>query len=128
MEANLDFGALTPAIEAEFRNGFQLNRVRAAVAAKRIAQATASRVHRSVDGLGSLMARIPPEAFHYWGQRLGYHCWNDDEFMRDFLRDNPECRVKSTGTKLQFGYTAPATPTVGYFPQVSQFHKTYASH
>lgn len=114
----LDFGALTPAIESELRNGFHMNRVRAAVDAKRIAQATASRDHRSVDGLGSLVARIPPDAYHYWGQRLGYACWNDESFMRGFLRDNPECRVKSAGTKLQVGYTAPSAP---------RFRKTYAS-
>lgn len=31
--------------------------------------------------------------FHYWGQRKGYECWEDDEFVREYERDNPECRV-----------------------------------
>lgn len=31
--------------------------------------------------------------YHYWGQRLGYDCWNDPQFVREYLRDNPDSRV-----------------------------------
>lgn len=33
--------------------------------------------------------------FHYWGQRLGYECWDDPEFVREYLRDNPDSRVNA---------------------------------
>ena len=33
--------------------------------------------------------------FHYWGQRLGYECWDDPEFLREYLRDNPDSRVNA---------------------------------
>jgi hypothetical protein len=42
-----------------------------------------------------MSARIPEESYHYWGMRMGYACWRDDGFMKEFLRDNPECRVNS---------------------------------
>ena len=42
---------------------------------------------------------------HYWGKRLGYGCWNDRKFIKEYLRDNPESRVKSAGgKKAQVGY------------------------
>lgn len=113
---NIPDAAITNDIVQELRQGFHMNRVRAAVEAKRIAQATHADSFKSVDGLGQMVARIPADAFHYWGQRLGYQCWEDTSFMREFLRDNPECRVKSAGTKLQ----------VGYQPTNVRFHKTYA--
>lgn len=33
--------------------------------------------------------------YHYWGQRLGYECWDDPEFVREYLRDNPDSRVNA---------------------------------
>lgn len=33
--------------------------------------------------------------YHYWGQRLGYECWNNEEFVREYLRDNPDSRVNA---------------------------------
>lgn len=33
--------------------------------------------------------------YHYWGQRLGYDCWNDQAFVREYLRDNPDSRVNA---------------------------------
>jgi hypothetical protein len=59
---------------------------------------------RSIDGLGRLRMEIDPYAHHYWGSRLGYGCWKDKQFLHEFERDNPACRVDSGGTKLQVGY------------------------
>jgi hypothetical protein len=39
--------------------------------------------------------RIPKIAYHHWGSRYGYECWEDNGFVAEFLRDNPQCRVKS---------------------------------
>ena len=55
--------------------------------------------------LGQHRARIEATSYHYWGKRLGYGCWNDRKFIKEYLRDNPESRVKSAGgKKAQVGY------------------------
>lgn len=92
-------------LEQELRTGWNKNRVDAAIQAKKTHEINVQR-HRAVEGLGALKARIPPTAYHFWGQKLGYGCWNDKTFMKEFIRDNPECRVNSGGTKeIQVGYT-----------------------
>jgi hypothetical protein len=35
--------------------------------------------------------------YHFWGQTLGYECWDDEEFCAEYLRDNSESRI-SDGT------------------------------
>lgn len=60
---------------------------------------------RSLEGLGRPRLEVDTWAFHYWGQRLGYKCWKDPQFLREFERDNPACRVKAKGTReIQVGY------------------------
>jgi len=59
---------------------------------------------KSIEGLGRPRLEIDSYAHAYWGQRLGYQCWKDPQFLREFERDNEHCRVKATGTKLQIGY------------------------
>lgn len=47
---------------------------------------------------GEVAMQIHPVFYHYWGQRLGYECWDktrNPEFAREMLRDNPELRVKT---------------------------------
>lgn len=96
---------LVPQLEQELRRGWQKNRIEAEVQAKQTEKINRER-HKSIEGLGQLTARIPPTAFYFWGQKLGYECWNDKAFMDEFLRDNPECRVNSGGTKeIHVGWT-----------------------
>ena len=96
---------LVPQLEQELRKGWQKNRIEAEVQAKQNEKINKQK-HRSIEGLGQLTARIPPTAYHFWGQKLGYECWNDKAFMDEFLRDNPECRVNSGGTKeIHVGWT-----------------------
>lgn len=78
----------------EFRTGWNLRKAQAEAQKKAMA-ALNQQLHRHVDGLGQLSARIPADSYHYWGQRLGYSCWKDDDFVQKFFRDNPECRVNS---------------------------------
>lgn len=59
---------------------------------------------RSVEGVGRLRMALDSNVFHYWGQRLGYECWRDPQFLREFERDNPEVRVKSAGTRTMVGW------------------------
>ena len=67
--------------------------------------AGAARRESHTTSFGQHKARIEPTSYHYWGKRLGYGCWNDRKFMKEYLRDNPESRVKSAGgKKAQVGY------------------------
>lgn len=84
----------------------------AAHEASRIAEATA-RIRRAGnlggerkpldDGIsgGEVTMTIDPTSYHYWGQRLGYQCWSDATFCREYLRDNPYARVKNVGKKVK---------------------------
>jgi hypothetical protein len=67
------------------------------------------------DGGGYVQMRINATSFHYWGQRLGYECWNDPQFCREYLRDNEYARVRSRPANARFGYRAPAQPVEGIF-------------
>lgn len=53
----------------------------------------------TIDGIGQHIMRITPESYHYWGNRLGYDCWGDKGFRKEFLRDVPEARVKYVARK-----------------------------
>lgn len=59
---------------------------------------------RSMEGVGRLRMSIPADAFHFWGQKLGYDCWQSKEFLREFERDNPGLKRNSGGTKMQHGF------------------------
>lgn len=90
--------SLVPQLEAEFRRGWQMKRVNVEIESKRAAKYTQMR-HRSIEGLGQKVGSIPGDAYHFWGQKLGYDCWNDKRFLAEFFRDNPQCKVNSGGTK-----------------------------
>lgn len=82
-------------VERELLSGWRMNEVKAKHQAKQIAHFGHTNEARDIDGIGKLVARIPPDAFHYWGHRLGYACWEDKTFMKEFLRDNPEVAVRN---------------------------------
>lgn len=63
-----------------------------------------SREYRHVNGMGEMRAQIPATAYHYWGQREGYEVWQDKQFMRKYLQDNPEVRVNTKPENIQVGY------------------------
>lgn len=52
------------------------------------------------EGGGEVEMMIHPTSYHYWGQRLGYECWDDPTFRREYRRDNAVARVKSVADKL----------------------------
>lgn len=66
--------------------------------------AALGRGRRSVNGLGRVRMEVSADVYHYWGQRLGYACWRDGEFLRAMERDNPELRVQCGGTKTMTGW------------------------
>lgn len=47
------------------------------------------------DDFGRVEARIPATLFFNQGIKRGFGCWEDEEFLRDCLRDNPAFRIKT---------------------------------
>lgn len=78
------------------------------------------RLLHSRDGNGGeVKMMIDPYSYHFWGQRLGYQCWQDATFCREFLRDNPEARVRSVSDRVQ-------AVVAGFAGEVKRrFHKVY---
>ncbi len=97
-------GDLKKAVIEEFRTGISKQIVDATIEQKRIAKDNNSHNFRSIEGIGRLRMRIDPTLYHKWGQKYGYDCWKDNQFLKEVERDNPEVRVKCGGTRLQFGY------------------------
>ena len=63
--------------------------------------------------LGEQVLQVTPESFDYWGQRLGYACWHDKQFRREFARDNEAARVKSIPRKVRSGPGDKGAPAAG---------------
>ena len=120
----VDISDLSPEVKRELIAGRHARRVADMEDAYRRQHLIAYQAgeHRSIDGLGQVKAAIDLRAFHYWGQRLGYQCWNDKQFVREFLRDNPAARVKCGGTKTMVGFRQAFASS----PAAKRFHKTYA--
>lgn len=97
-------GDLKKAVIEEFRTGISKQIVDATIEQKRIAKDNNSHNFMSIEGIGRLRMRIDPTLYHKWGQKYGYDCWKDNQFLNEIERDNPEVRVKCGGTRLQFGY------------------------
>ena len=90
-------GDITKEVMDEFKTGWMMDATKAQINQTRIAQAQTERKHLA--GVGRLRMQVDARAFHYWGKRLGYDCWRDEQFLREFERDNPEVRVKSRSDK-----------------------------
>jgi len=106
--------ALTDDVVRELREGRMLKLIEAQKLQLMAAKAGGERYTMAC---GEMAFQIMPEFFHYWGQRLGYECWDNKQFVREFLRDNPECRVKNRSRKPQI--------MVGYHPGQTRYRKVY---
>jgi len=74
-----------------------------AAGAKAIAADNSSKEYGFVEGLGELTSSIDSRSYHYWHHKEP-GCWNDKQFNREYLRDNPEARTKTKPSKIQVGY------------------------
>lgn len=94
---------LSPGVEAALRRRYarkwEVQQIVALSEAKRLARGLNSQTHYNIDGIGECVARIPAEAYFYWMARKGYGCWQDKGFIREYIRDNPEVRVKSVSRR-----------------------------
>ncbi len=95
----IDEGWLVKQLNEFFTNQHLAERV-AAESRQREAAHELQDNRKSVDGLGRPRLEVDDYAFHFWGQKLGYQCWKDKTFLREFERDNAHARVKAIGTKL----------------------------
>lgn len=102
-DLNLPVG-VEMALRKRYADKWKVQQVVALSEAKRLARGLNSKTHFHIDGLGECVARIPADAYFYWIARKGYGVWQDKTFLREYLRDNPEVRVKSASRKLQVGY------------------------
>mgnify|MGYP003657767750 FL=1 len=95
-------GDLTKEVIEELRTARNLEEVKASVRQRKLAQAeqVVSNGTRKNLSFGRLRMRIAPEAYHYWGKRLGYECWDDEQFLREFERDNESVRINSRSEKV----------------------------
>ena len=97
MYLDLEQAGVRPILESLFKRQRNQAKIEAKILGKQN-----ERKLRSINGVGSKIATIPGDSFHFWGKKLGYDCWNDKGFMDEFLKDNPELRSKSGGTREIF--------------------------
>lgn len=91
------------ALEREIRTGWELEKAATYARQGKLGQYN-SQTHRSIDGLGQCVANIDATSYFSWIGKEGSECWGDKGFMDSYLRDNPQARVKSVGTKIQVGH------------------------
>lgn len=82
-------------VERELITGWRMQEAASYHQAKQFAAFNHANAAKSIDGVGELKARIPISAIHYWGNRLGYECWNDEQFVNEYIKDNPEIAVNN---------------------------------
>ena len=105
-------------IVEEARTGFHREAVLSAINNKRQGIYNREVKHRSLEGLGRLRLNVDPTSYHFWGTKLGYECWRDKQFLREYERDNPAAKVDCGGTRLQVGF--------GSAPSNRRFYKAYS--
>ncbi len=105
-ELLVDFSSFTEEQTAEIiqelTTGHQKSMVDAEIRQRNLAQEN-QRDHRSVDGLGRLVASFDAEGYLTTRARLGVDA-QDDDFVKWAIKNHPECRVNSGGTKIQVGW------------------------
>lgn len=82
-------------IKKELVRGFDFERNTAELRQRQVAGSINTQPHVPIEGVGRCIARIDAGAFHYWGQRETYECWEDRKFVKEFIRDNESVRVNN---------------------------------
>ena len=88
--------AMRRLMERDFRRAVKQQ----ALAAKAGGERLIFRAKCGVEGYVAMS--VHPFFVHWWGQKLGYECWDDPTHIKWWLNHHPECRVKSVS----------ATPTI----------------
>lgn len=94
---------------AEFRLGWQFEKVTAEMEMKERAEVSSNRVSGGMDGLGRITMDIPATSYHFWmqwGRKRGVrNIWKDPQFRKDYARDNGGAVVKYQNQKPFQGWT-----------------------
>lgn len=110
-------------VEKEFRLGWQMEKVMVEMERNRMAEACTRLESAAVDGLGRVEADIPAASYFYWiheGRKRGTsNIWRHKEFRKDFLRDNPQFKVKYRSAKPRTGWTPEMRAGVPALPSSS---------
>ena len=68
--------------------------------------------HLVADGIGTPVHKTDVETYHAWAWHFrdehdqpDYSCWNDPGFIREWVRDNPDVRVKVDKRGDRVGWT-----------------------
>lgn len=85
-------------VREELKTGWQAQAALVAGRQARIAQANDRLEHAWIEGLGQHVASIDSFAYADW-ERRNPGITGDKDWLHSLLRDNPECRVKSTSPK-----------------------------
>src|SRR5215469_10094866 len=88
-------------VRDELIRGWDLDRNLAELRQRQVAGQVNVQDHYHIGGLGECVARIDAGAYFYWAMRESPECWADKQFLKEFLRDNPEVRVKSKRRSTQ---------------------------
>lgn len=101
---------LVQAVEEEFRLGWEREKVMVEMQRNRMAEACTRLESAAVDGMGRVMADVPAASYFYWLHKgraeLGTsNVWAHDEFISDYLRDNPQFQVRYRSAKPRSGWT-----------------------
>ena len=78
----------------EFRMGWQMQRTMAELSQKRIAQANHAIEAATVEGIGQHIGSIDLDVYLANNAALP-GCWQDRGFVKEFLKKNEECRVRT---------------------------------
>jgi len=116
---------LAAALDEVARLEWQLECIRAQK--RQNAMAAELRDGRSLEGLGACQRRVDGFAYHDWGLKEGYGCWQDKGFTRYFDRIAPECKVRSRGTKVQVGYSRERRIEIPVEREGPRFRKSYGT-
>ena len=94
---------------AEFRLGWNFEKVMAEKEMMERAEVSTSRTSGGVDGLGRVTMDVPATSYHFWmnwGRKHGIaNIWKDPQFRKDYARDNPGSKVKYQSLKPRQGWT-----------------------
>jgi hypothetical protein len=89
---------LLRAVEQEYRLGWEREKMETLMAQQRMATACTQLESAAIDGLGHIESDIPASAYFHWmneGRKRGEaNIWRHAEFRREFLRDNPQYKVR----------------------------------
>ena len=99
--------ALLDAVEEEYREGRRVQEALVRAKQQRLSTACTTLESAAIDGMGYIESDIPAESYFHWieeGRKRGTNnIWKHTCFRKEFLRDNPQFKVRYK-RKLQTGW------------------------